>query len=930
MDLADPQLAQRIIDATPAIALVLDLEGRIQYLNPFGEQLTGYALVDLKGRNWFDTLLPDDDRERVRGRFQALLAGTAPQVAANDLLTRDGRRRAIEWSSRCLYGADGAAVGVLGSGTDVTDRLAAEQTLRERELAYRQLFESNPQPMWVYDLATLRFLAVNDAAVAHYGYAREEFLAMCILDIRPAEDLPALRANLAQPPVELESSSGWRHRRKDGSLMAVEITSHGLDFEGRAARLVLIDDVTQQREAERQREVLLSHWRDAHAHATESRDLLHDVLDRVADGFVALDLDWRYTFVNQRGAKLLGRDKPEDLIGKHIWTEFPESVGQPFALAYQRALSSQQPVIVVEHYAPWDRWFENRIYPSANGLSVYFTDITARRKAEMAMQRSEQQLRHYFDSGLVGMAITLPNKQWHQFNAKLCELLGRSADELILTSWADLTHADDLAHSQGLFEQVMAGEIDGYQHDKRYIRADGTVLEAAVSVGCERGDDGRPRRFFAVIQDIGPRKQAALALARHRDDLEAEVQVRTAQLVTARDEAERANRAKSLFLSRMSHELRTPLNAILGFSQLMALDTELAPKHRDFIDEMLRAGRHLLNLINEVLDLASIESGRLTLSPEPLLVGELLDDCVRMMTPLAKARSVQIERGGLGESGESGDHAAQGMGAELVLLADRTRLRQVLLNLMSNAVKYNRVGGRITLKVARQPEDRVRLSVTDTGPGIAEHRLHLLFEPFERLGAEFGEIEGTGVGLNIARQLVEAMGGSIGVDGRPGQGACFWVDLPGARLAAPPSATDQRPASAVGSPAPLPPRTVLYVEDNPANLRLVEQIAARHAHIRLLPAVAAVPGLALARQALPDLILLDIHLPDADGYAVLAQLRADPSTRAIPVVALTAQTLPADLQRMRDAGFKDCITKPIDIARLDALLAHVEPWRTPG
>jgi len=459
-----------------------------------------------------------------------------------------------------------------------------------------------------------------------------------------------------------------------------------------------------------------------------------------------------------------------------------------------------------------------------------------------------------------------------------------------------------------------------------------SVLSAAIAVHCERGSDGLPQRFYAIIEDIGARKQAEQLLLRHRDELEREVQERTVQLVTARDEAERANCAKSLFLSRMSHELRTPLNAILGFSQLMALDTELAPKHRDFIDEMLRAGRHLLNLINEVLDLASIESGRLTLSPEPLLVGELLDDCVRMMTPLAKARSVQIERGGLGESGERGecgDHGAQGTDAELVLLADRTRLRQVLLNLMSNAVKYNRVGSRITLQVTRQPEGRVRLSVTDTGAGIAANRLHLLFEPFERLGAEFGEIEGTGVGLNIARQLVEAMGGSIGVDGRPGQGACFWVDLPGATLGAPPSAAEQRPASAVGSTALRPPRTVLYVEDNPANLRLVEQIAVRHAHIRLLPAAAAGPGLALARQALPDLILLDIHLPDADGYAVLAQLRDDPSTRAIPVVALTAQTLPADLQRMRAAGFKDCITKPIDIARLDALLAHVEPWRTP-
>ena len=772
MDLTDPQLAQRIIDATPAIALVLDGEGRIQYLNPFGEQLTGRTLADLKGRDWFDALLPADDRERVRSRFQALLAGEAPRVAANALLTQDGRRRYIEWSSCCLYGPAGETIGLLASGTDVTERLAAEQALRESELAYRALFESNPQAMWFYDLETLRFLAVNDAAVARYGYSREEFLAMRIFDVRPPEDLPALHANLARLPQALELSSGWRHRRKDGTLMQVDISSHGLAFEGRAARMVLIDDVTQEREAERQREVLLSHWRDAHAQATRSRDLLSDVLERVADGFIALDKDMRYTFINQRGAELVGRERPEDLIGKHIWTEFPEGVGQPFARAYERALSSQLPQTIEEYYAPWDRWFENRIYPSADGLSIYFTDITVRKQAERAVLRSEELLRHFFDAGLVGMAITVPSKLWGQFNQRLCDMLGRSAERMAQLTWAELTHPDDLAADLAHFDRVMSGESDGYRMDKRFIRADGSVLQAAIAVRCERDGSGKAQRFYAIVEDIGARKLAELALLRHRDELEHEVQERTVQLVAARDEAEGANRAKSQFLSRMSHELRTPLNAILGFSQLLALDTALTARHRGFVDEMLRAGHHLLNLINEVLDLASIEAGRLALSPEPLVVAELFDDCVRMMMPLAKARQVTIEQ----VKGDDGDG--------LVLLGDRNRLRQVLWNLTSNAVKYNRTGGHVSLQATRQPEGRVRLSVTDTGPGIADDSLHLLFEPFARLGAEFGEVEGTGVGLNIARQLTEAMGGQLDVEGRPGRGACFWVDLPGVPPAA--------------------------------------------------------------------------------------------------------------------------------------------------
>ena len=770
MDLADPQLAQRIIDATPAMALVLDLAGRIAYLNPFGEQLTGHALADLRGQDWFELLLPDDEREAVRVRFHAVLAGSPPVRGCNAVLTRDGRRRDIEWSSRRLEGPRGEVIGVLSTGTDVTERLAAEAALRERELAYRQLFEANPQPMWFYELATLRFLAVNDAAVARYGYSHDEFLAMTIADIRPTEDLPALQANLARAAVQLELSKGWRHRRKDGSLLDVEITSHPLLFDGRAARMVLADDVTERREAERQREVLLSHWRNAHAEAVQAGDRLREMLERVEDGFFALDSDWRYTYINGPGAELLGRDDAAGLIGQRIWAVFPGALDKPFHRACEQAMATQQPVVLTAHYPPLDRWFDNRIYPSPEGLSVYFTDVTLTRRAELARRHSEQLLQHFFDSGLVGMAITVPSKHWGQFNQRLCDMLGRSAKQMASLTWADLTHPDDLAANLVRFERLMAGEINDYRIDKRYIRADGSVLTAAVAVRCERGSDGLPQRFYTIIEDIGARKQAEQALLRHRDELEREVQERTAQLVAARDEAERANQAKSEFLSRMSHELRTPLNAILGFSQLMALDTGLTPKHRDFIDEMLRAGRHLLQLVNDVLDLAVIESGRLVLSPEPLVLADLLDDCLRMLSPLASARGVQITLRG-----------ADGV----VLRADRTRLRQVLLNLLSNAVKYNGENGQVTIVVAQLGDERARISVIDTGPGIPQERLVRLFEPFERLGAELSQVEGTGVGLNIARQLVELMDGEIGVDGGSGHGACFWIQLPMASLPPP-------------------------------------------------------------------------------------------------------------------------------------------------
>jgi hypothetical protein len=297
------------------------------------------------------------------------------------------------------------------------------------------------------------------------------------------------------------------------------------------------------------------------------------------------------------------------------------------------------------------------------------------------------------------------------------------------------------------------------------------------------------------------------------------------------------------------------------------------------------------------------------------VLAELLDDCLRMISPLAEARGVQIALSG-----------ADGV----VLRADRTRLRQVLLNLLSNAVKYNHLQGSVAIDAALLGDERVRISVTDTGPGIAEERLAKLFEPFDRLGAEFGEVEGTGVGLTIARQLVELMDGEIGVDGGAGQGACFWIQLPSARLAAPPAVTVAGQVVPLQGAAPAPKCTVLYVEDNPASLRLIEQVASRHANLRMLSAPAAAAGLALARSARPDLILLDIHLPDVDGYAVLAQLQADAATRQIPVVAVTAQATPDDERRARAAGFADCITKPVDIARLDALFQGLRRADRPG
>jgi signal transduction histidine kinase/ActR/RegA family two-component response regulator len=405
--------------------------------------------------------------------------------------------------------------------------------------------------------------------------------------------------------------------------------------------------------------------------------------------------------------------------------------------------------------------------------------------------------------------------------------------------------------------------------------------------------------FRAALQR---RDEAERSLAALNAELEHRVEQRTAQLAAARDEAERANLAKSEFLSRMSHELRTPMNAILGFGQLLERSPSLPLGNRAWVREIVAAGMHLLELINDVLDLARVEAGKFTVSPEPVALRPLIEECLTLLRPLAEA-------GGVGLL-EASCHC------DVEVRADRTRLKQVLLNLLSNAVKYNRRHGSVDVVCATEAgmmRPRVRVRVSDTGAGLEPAQLARLFMPFERLQAD-PRIEGTGIGLVLSKRLIEVMGGSIGVESTPGAGSTFWVELPlatGPAPEAPPADVDSMPAALAS-----PPTDVLCIEDNPANLRLIEGVFASHTEIRLLSALAPGLGLELARTHRPALILLDINLPDMDGYEVMRCLREHEATQQIPVLAISANAMPKDIERGKAAGFVAYLTKPIDVVEL--------------
>ena len=415
-----------------------------------------------------------------------------------------------------------------------------------------------------------------------------------------------------------------------------------------------------------------------------------------------------------------------------------------------------------------------------------------------------------------------------------------------------------------------------------------------------------------IAREVEERREAQQEVMRLNEGLEQRVQERTVQLQSsnhelalAKEAAENANEAKSAFLSSMSHELRTPLNAILGFGQLLESDDlpSTPAQKKEFVEHILKAGRHLLTLINEILDLAHIESGKVTLSLEPVSVAEMLAECKAMIEPVGNQRGIRLVF-----PDDDGLH----------VLADRIRLKQVLLNLLSNAIKYNRPSGTVVVDCAHASSDVVRISVRDTGSGLRPDQLDALFEPFNRLGQQSGVEEGTGIGLVVTRKLVELMGGAVGVNSAVGIGSVFWFEL---KYAAPAASivdaeTDHtRSACRVDTSGRV--SLLLYVEDNPANLRLIEEMIGFRKDLRLLSAPDAHLGIELARAHRPDVILMDLNLPGLSGGDAQVILHDDPRTRDIPVIAVSANAMPRDIAKGLAQGFFRYVTKPIDIAALD-------------
>ncbi len=760
----------------------------------------------------------------------------------------------------------------------------------------RLLIETTEQGVWFIDTA-LRTTDANPAMCRMLGLERADLIGRPIWDFVDPANAGVFSEHLARRARGEPGRYEITLVRADGQVITcVNDATPLIDGAGRQVGSVgLWTDITALKQVEQR--------------LAQQSQALSLTVESLLEGVFTTGSDGRAVVWNRRLQTLL--DLPDELLARAPTIaevrDFQVARGD-FAHDPQFAspVARQQVKIPYRRISKDQRVLEVDERRTADGCLVrIYRDVTADARAAEALRASEQHFRRMADGApaLIWYGGADGAPQW--FNQRWLAYTGRALQEELALGWSHRLAADEPGdeHGQGAARHAAAvAARETFEVEVRVRRADGSIAWI-VDHGIPRHDEaGRFEGFTCYGWDISERKAAEQALA------------------TARDEAERLSRAKSEFLSRMSHELRTPLNAVLGFAQLLAGDTAepLTPRQHERVRELQRGGTHLLHLIDDVLDLARIEAGRLALRLQPVALAPLVDECVGLLAALARDAGVEL----LVEPGPASQ-----------VHADPLRLKQVLLNLMSNAIKYGRRGGRTRVRWRPTADERVRVAVQDEGLGLGPEQQQRLFVAFERLGAERRGVEGAGIGLALSKWLVELMQGQIGVDSRPGEGSEFWLTLaqaaPEAAAAGGPQDESRPMPMAAATPPPVAMarrRRVLYIEDNEVNRVLMQGMLAQRPAIDLLLAALPEEGLAMATATPPELVLLDIQLPGIDGFEVLRRLRAEPGTASIPVVAVSANAMPSDRERAAVAGFAEYVTKPIDLA---GLLLVVDRWLGP-
>jgi PAS domain S-box-containing protein len=895
------------------------------FLNPLAEQLTGWTQAQASGRpvdEIFHIIHKETRQPATIPVMETLAHGTIQGLANHTvLIARDGSEYDIADSCAPIRDRDRRVVGAVLVFRDVTEEYVAQQALRDSAAQIQTILNTVVDGIITLQARGGIVETVNPAAERMFGYTAAELIGQNFSLLIPELDQDQRNGSLEYYSASEEARAiGLGRevvgRHKDGSIFPMEIAVSEMWLGGQRYFTGILRDTTARKQAD---EALLKagalqsaifNSANFSSIATDAKGVIQ-IFNVGAErmlGYAAVDVMNKITPADiSDPQEVIARAKALSAeLGTPITPGFEALVFKAsrgiediYELTYIRKDGSRFPAVVSVTAL---RDAQNAII----GYLLIGTDNTARKQVEAEQQKLDQRLRDQqfytrslIESNIDAIMTTDPSGIITDVNKQMEALTGCTRDELIGAPFKN--YFTDPERAEAAIKLVLnEKKITNYELTARSRDGKKTVVSYNATTFYDR--DRTLQGVFAAARDITERKHLDQALQ------ETNVELQSAKLA-----AEKANLAKSEFLSSMSHELRTPLNAILGFAQLMESGLPLpTPTQKSSIDQILQGGWYLLELINEILDLALIESGKLSLSLESMSLPEVLLDCQAMIEP-------QAQKSGIRMSFPQFD-------CPYFTHADRTRVKQVLINLLSNAIKYNRAGGSVDVTCSVTTAERIRISVQDSGEGLSPEKLAQLFQPFNRLGQEASAEEGTGIGLVVSKRLVELMGGEIGVESTVGVGSIFWIDLNLATVPGLDEDTDEPLAQILAHAqhgAAL--RTLLYIEDNRANMQLVEQLIARRPDMRLLSAEDGTRGITLARIHQPEVILMDINLPGISGIQALNILREDPATAHIPVLAISANAMQRDIEKGLEAGFFRYLTKPIKVNEfMDALNLALE------